>query len=340
MQSISIKIPGKLFLAGEYAVVKGYHAILLVSNQTLDVTISTHHTFQIESTQWEDAIVYDIDNLDTYDTIWSKALVIAYAYVLFKGKSIQYNHISISSKLDSESKKKLGLGSSGALVVGLIEAMLNFHEIHYTSLELYKLAVLSQYDEHTNQSFGDIAAASFKSALLYKKFKPFKSVPQSFAVLNDTWEALVIEPFQISNVPLVIINTGVEARSSKLVDIFFSHVDETMYETLFAHIDTLTIQLYDALMQLKPFDMIIQQLMTLYENLPNVVKENIINEPIQHIISIARRYHTPYKFSGAGGGDNMILYIKDIKTYQHVKASLDHDQYEISHLIEGVQRYE
>ena len=60
MKSVSIEKPGKLYLAGEYAVVKGYHAIILPSKWQLKVTISEQEHFSIMSDQFQSKVTYKV----------------------------------------------------------------------------------------------------------------------------------------------------------------------------------------------------------------------------------------------------------------------------------------
>ena len=60
MDSITVKKPGKLYLAGEYAVVKGYHAIIMPSKWMLQVDISKQDFFSINSDQFKEQIIFKV----------------------------------------------------------------------------------------------------------------------------------------------------------------------------------------------------------------------------------------------------------------------------------------
>lgn len=339
MKSLKISTPGKLFIAGEYAVVKGYHSILCATHSTLDVMIKEANDFYIDSTKWHKGYAFDIDTISKIQSIWSKALDTVYRYIVALDMPILPHHLEIHSQLDQNMYAKWGLGSSGALVVGLIEAVLAFHQIEYDALSVYKLAVISQYDQESHASFADIATASFKCAIVYKKFK---SIPNDHSILTrlqSNWEDLRISPIEIEDLPIMVIHSGQEASSSLLVKHFLKHTDEKTYTNIFQHIDQLTIQLIERIKLKKPLNDIFREMMIQYEQLPKVVFDKIINLPIKKIFTLDEI--RPYaKFSGAGGGDNIIVYVKDQTHYKAIRNQLKDEHKDISHLIKGVKRYE
>jgi phosphomevalonate kinase len=339
MKSLKISTPGKLFIAGEYAVVKGYHAILCATHVTLDVTIQEAHDFYIHSTKWQQGHVFDMKTLPQYQTIWSNALQTVYTYLEALNMSVRPHHLYIDSQLDQTKYAKWGLGSSGALVVGLIESVCAFHEVTYDAMLIYKLAVLSQYDQQSLASFADMATAAFKSGIVYKKFR---IIPQEQSLLNQVhtpWEALDITPITMDSLPIMVIHTGQEASSLSLVKHFIDNTDVDTVSKVCLDIEGLTIELIDTIKQNKPFEHVFHDMMEAYQQLPNKVFKDIVNLPIRKLLALEDV--KPYaKFSGAGGGDNIIVYIKDLTHYQRIKKQLKQEHTIISHLIKGVNRYE
>lgn len=339
MNSHLIQTPGKLYIAGEYAVVKGYHALILKTKVTLDVFIEPSDTYVIKSEQFSEDITFQPEDVHLKKTLWGSALKSAYTYVKFQNKQIKTHTISIRSGLDSEQHKKLGLGSSGALTVGLIEAVLKFHGITYTPLILYKLAVIAQHKVNAIASYGDIATASYKSAILYKKFTSYDE-DLSDKKMHLPWDGLVITPFEVNDLPLLIINTGAQASSHALVSHTFKHMKKHMYTTLFKSLDTLTLSLYERIIAHEDFKKIIDDMHKIYETFPEIVLNKILNEPVLNLLSLEALKPYPKKISGAGGGDNMIFYVARKKDVIHIKEALNENQKIISQRIEGVKSYE
>lgn len=339
MHSHLIQTPGKLYIAGEYAVVKGYHAVILKTKVTLDVYIEPSDTCIIKSQQFNEDITFQPNEVHLHKTLWASALKSAYRYVLYHNKQIMSHTISIQSGLDSEQHKKLGLGSSGALTVGLIEAVLKFHDMSYTPLILYKLAVIAQHKVNSIASYGDIATAAYKSAILYKKFTSYDD-DLSEKKIHIPWDGLVITPFEINDLPLLIINTGVQASSHALVSHTFKHMKKHMYTTLFKSLDALTLSLYERIIAHEDFKKIIDDMHKIYETFPEIVLNKILNEPVLNLLSLEALKPYPKKISGAGGGDNIIFYVARKKDVIHIKEALDDNQKIISQRIEGVKSYE
>ena len=339
MHSHLIQTPGKLYIAGEYAVVKGYHAVILKTKVTLDVYIEPSDTCIIKSQQFNEDITFQPNEVHLHKTLWASALKSAYRYVLYHNKQIMSHTISIQSGLDSEQHKKLGLGSSGALTVGLIEAVLKFHDMSYTPLILYKLAVIAQHKVNSIASYGDIATAAYKSAILYKKFTSYDD-DLSEKKIHIPWDGLVITPFEINDLPLLIINTGVQASSHALVSHTFKHMKKHIYTNLFKSIDHLTLSLYERIIAHEDFKKIIDDMHKIYETFPEIVLNKILNEPVLNLLSLEALKPYPKKISGAGGGDNIIFYVARKKDVIHIKEALDDNQKIISQRIEGVKSYE
>lgn len=339
MHSHLIQTPGKLYIAGEYAVVKGYHALILKTKVTLDVYIEPSDTCVIKSQQFSEDITFQPSEVHLHKTLWASALKSAYKYVLYHNKQIMSHTISIQSGLDSEQHKKLGLGSSGALTVGLIEAVLKFHEMSYTPLILYKLAVIAQHKVNSIASYGDIATASYKSAILYKKFQVYDE-DLSEKKIHMPWDGLVITPFEVSELPLLIINTGEQASSHALVSHAFKHMKKHMYTDLFKTLDTLTLSLYERIIAHEDFKKLIEEMHKIYMSFPEIVVNKIINAPVFDLMNKEALKPYPKKISGAGGGDNIIVYVSRKKEVMLIKEALKGNQKLISQRIEGVKSYE
>ena len=339
MKSLTISTPGKLFIAGEYAVVKGYQAILCATHVTLDVTIKEAYDFFIHSTKWQQGHTFDLMSLPSYQVNWSKALHTAYTYLKALQIEVRTHHIHIESQLDQSMYAKWGLGSSGAFIVGLIESVLAFHDVLYDALLLYKLAVISQYEQHALASFADIATAAFKCAIVYKKFKDIPMDTSILIQVQSTWEDLMIAPIVIEDLPIMVINTGKEASSLSLVKHFLEHSDISIYTKLFHNIETLTSKLIESIESKQPFHDIFSEMMLQYEQLPNIVYDKIVNDPILNLMKL-EGIQSNAKFSGAGGGDNIIVYVHDQTHYQEILKQLKKEHTDISHLIKGVKRYE
>lgn len=83
--------------------------------------------------------------------------------------------LSTSSDDARLSESKPGLGSSSAVVVAVVSCFLkHFSPAHESPLTVYKLSAIAQIlsPDHKNGSAFDIAAASFRVPVFYKRFDP------------------------------------------------------------------------------------------------------------------------------------------------------------------------
>lgn len=230
---VQVKVPGKLYLAGEYAVVEaGYPAVIAAVDQYLTVTIETSDRGNLHSSQqadlylmWErkDSQVH-IKSDHPYALI-ETAMQVTEAYLTAKGHACQgYYSLAVQSELDDQiSGAKYGLGSSGAVTVATVQALLAYYGYQSDPLLTYKLAVLAQTKLGMTGSFGDLAASSFGGLVAYysvdRTWLSGKIAEQSLLeVLEADWQGLSIQSIQLpQGLELMVGWTGRAASTDKLV---------------------------------------------------------------------------------------------------------------------------
>ena len=232
--TITSKAPGKLFIAGEYAVVEpGHGAIVAAVSRYLTVTIDEATSVgTLTSTQNPDVVVewtrkgelFRAKEDHPYKLV-EEAILVAEQYVRETGKLTNALYsLSITSELDDAKRGiKYGLGSSGAVVVATIQAVLDFYETPRTSLLVYQLSVLTNLRLSQRGSFGDIAASSFGGMVYYTS--PDRSElleqlqSQSIKAICDAdWKDLLIERLpEIPTFTLLVGWTGQVAITDSLI---------------------------------------------------------------------------------------------------------------------------
>lgn len=75
--------------------------------------------------------------------------------------------INVSSELDDESGRKYGLGSSAAVTIATMKAMLKFYGLELSALEQYKLAFIASSRAQKVGSGGDLAASLFGGCIRF-----------------------------------------------------------------------------------------------------------------------------------------------------------------------------
>ncbi|AKV55841.1 phosphomevalonate kinase [Bifidobacterium actinocoloniiforme DSM 22766] len=178
---------GKLYLAGEYAVVEpGHPAILLAVDRTLTARVTgpaasdpgqeaDGQTGRIESaghpeasTNWhrERGILTPDVRPDQPSYLLAAARTVE-ELLAQRGIAPRPFDLEISSRLDDSSGKKYGLGSSAAVAVATVRVLLDFYGLRLSPLETYKLAYLATGRAQSLGSGGDLAASLFGGCIRF-----------------------------------------------------------------------------------------------------------------------------------------------------------------------------
>jgi len=306
---MKVNVHGKIFISGEYGVVHRTHAILAPTEHTMNFEIKNAEKTAIFSEKFNDTFYPNLDS--PMPKALKNAYLVAMEYI--KSQQIETKHfnLKIQSSLDLHDKK-LGLGSSAALSIGTLKSVLLFHEINLSPFNLYKLSVISNKKEMDFNSYGDVALAAFGQWILYRKFdfawlKKHLNLPIN-ELIEKPWEGLKIEPFIPKNNPFMIINTLKPAKSKLLVKNFNHTVDEQAKRIFFRETNDLTLNIYAGLKNGTLEEKTFLKSATLYANINNTYKLKLISNTMIDIYNLLKPYVNGFKISGAGGGDNIIIY--------------------------------
>ena len=230
---VQVSAPGKLFLAGEYAVVEaGYPAMIAAINQYLTVTIEASNSGTVFSSQqgitipWERSGEEIVTQTATSYALIFSAMGVAEAYVRALGQqTAAFYALSVDSQLDnSQSGTKYGLGSSGALTVATIKAVLTYYGQEVNAYRLYQLAALSQLQQGMAGSFGDLAASSYGGVISYHSLdrdwlKGLLEEHTLLEILDMPWKDVNIERLSLPGTLSLLIGwTGQAASTDSLVN--------------------------------------------------------------------------------------------------------------------------
>ncbi|NLA65585.1 MAG: phosphomevalonate kinase, partial [Leucobacter sp.] len=144
--------PGKLFIAGEYAVVEpAQPAVLVAVNRGIRVRLTerAHATAASASS-------HVLAALDVIEELRGE-----------RGLARRYGDLSITSELEDEHGVKYGLGSSAAVTTAVIDAFGQLYELGLSDLERFKLSLLATITVTPQASGGDLAASTFGGWLRY-----------------------------------------------------------------------------------------------------------------------------------------------------------------------------
>lgn len=320
---IKASAPGKLFIAGEYAVVTNSHpAILVAVNQFITVTLEQAESEgTINSTlngglpiPWtrQDGALY-IDERENPFIYITQAINVTEQYIAEQGKKLAFFHLSVESELDNAKGKKYGLGSSGAVTVATIKVLLKFYEMPVDPEMVYKLASLAHLSVNSNGSFGDIAVSSYTGWIAYSCFdREWVKIKQKEVsmtqLLEMDWPDLMIRRLQLpEGLKLLIGWTASPASTAHLVD-KVNNKRQDMLE-FFPHFLRESKSIVQDLIkafnqgQVQTIKDGIRKNRALLRSLAEKSGISIETALLEKLIETAERFGGAAKTSGAGGGD-------------------------------------
>jgi isopentenyl-diphosphate delta-isomerase, type 2 len=251
MTQVQASAPGKLYIAGEYAVVDGSAAIVAAVNRYVTVKVDDENLPALapESRKYYGVIVSEKEN---YKPIfWTRSSdgsieILGdekYAYVLAAMRVIDsyasecfapnmdrksYN-LHISSELDdAKSGRKYGLGSSAAITVATVRALCKWYGLKPDVPTICKLSLIASSMVKKSGSGGDVAASSCGGWILYRAYDRewleselglIKSGESDFSkLLRKKWPRLEFKRINVSKTLKLLVGwTGSPASSAQLV---------------------------------------------------------------------------------------------------------------------------
>lgn len=341
----TVKVPGKLYITGEYAVLEpGHSAILIAVDQYLTAQISLSHapftgrltsdlagmpTLQYQRTTLSKKVLPVGDGLEATspDAESSRSLLHTWRYVLAAvdvveqlvqelKRPLQDYELNFLSDLASSDGQKYGFGSSGAVTVATIRAMLNFYGLAAkTPATIFKLAAIALTNCQSNGSFGDVAAITLGSWVYYQSFdrawlaKQLKTDGALVDLLLADWPFLELENIPpVNHLSLLIGWTQSPASTDDLVDYLKQQMNEqnaTDYQDFLEKSQVSVEQMYVAF-KAADISQIQEELANYRHLLLRLSKQfnlTIETPELEQLVELSHAYQFEAKSSGAGGGD-------------------------------------
>jgi phosphomevalonate kinase len=178
---ISCRAPGKLFIAGEYAVLEpGYPAIVVGVDRCVTVTMSPaeeattiisdlHGGIRVRCERSGGRLIpIGESTIQQHFSYVVAAVTVLEQLAIGVGRSWQNFQMQVSgADLADSAGRKLGLGSSSATVVATVAALNAFYNLHLDSMDRFRLAMLATLTVNPNNSGADVAAATWGGWLAY-----------------------------------------------------------------------------------------------------------------------------------------------------------------------------
>lgn len=331
---MTIKVPGKLMIAGEFAVLEPYQKLAVMavdrfvytSIQSSSSNLLTLENFNLIDLPWQfnqSAVIIDTDNphVNFVQEAMANALTYLEEHDIHPGSF----SLKIKSELDDVSGKKYGLGSSAAVVTSVIAAILNyFLPINPADTLIFKLASISHVKTQGNGSGADIAAATYGGILQYSSFQAdwlIEEIEQETTLtelVEKKWTYFSVQPIELpEELELCIGWTGNPASTSDLVNKILE-LKSNQPERFKEFIKKSDYAVHDFLygMKTKDVPLLFQGIKQNRQALAKVGREARVQleTPLLETLSdLAEKYGGVGKQSGAGGGDCGIAFMPSEK---------------------------
>ncbi|GJQ62703.1 MAG: phosphomevalonate kinase [Melioribacteraceae bacterium] len=339
-KEVEVRVPGKMFLTGEYAVLFGAPALITSVDRYAVVTISaTDSGSTLASSAFNiDKIGFEIEDKKfkiNEPSLHDKLIFISVSFNLFLARFPQYakqaNNIDVkidTSQFYSESGSKLGFGSSAAVTVGFLQALSRyFRDEDFTSETLMKFASEAHsIAQNKTGSGGDIAVAAYGKSIKFRK------------ELNGNY---YITPVHIpKNFEILTIWSGVSCSTSEYIFSVMEYKNSNRqdFEVLLDDFNNSAILLADNFQE-NSFQNFSEQIIVYYSLLEKLGLKagiNIMSREHRKINSIVRSCEGVYKPSGAGGGDVGLAFFERDYNRNKLTGLLEESGFNLVNLRYGV----
>lgn len=221
-------------VAGEYAVLMPNQSLIVTAvDRFVFVEINSSKKnklslvdFQLKDMNWSYAdqrLRLDVEDQRT--SFVQAAMEVTLTYLKENFLSTQPIHMTIKSELDDDSGHKYGLGSSAAVVTGVVTALLMKHLQREPDKDLvFKLAAIAHVQVQGSGSGADIAASTYGGMLEYRSFQAewlLDEINKSEKIsdlVNKDWKYLHIKKLSFPKDWHMLVGwTGTPASTARLV---------------------------------------------------------------------------------------------------------------------------
>lgn len=319
---IEARAPGKLFVAGEYAVVEpGGRAVVVAVDRYVTVRVEPSGSGAIRSAHYgqhprrwqrepDGAVVGPAGQ--PLDHVLAAVQTVE-ALVADLGIAPRFHTLTIDSELDDASGRKYGLGSSAAVTVATVRALDGFYGLGLDAVEHYRLALLATVAVAPRSSGGDLAASALGGWVDYRS--PDRAAAAELrrrhgvrAALREPWPLLRLERLPApAGLDLVVGWTGEAASTTALVAQVEARRDERpgSYDDFLTASESVVADLVAGLREGDPERVLaaIGAARRLLVGLAATLGTEIETPALTRLCDAAEAVGAAAKSSGAGGGD-------------------------------------
>ena len=296
---ITVKTCGKLYWAGEYAILEpGQLALIKAIPIYMKGEIAFSDSYRIYSDLFDFAV--DLTPNPDYSLI-QETIALVEDFLVYRGQTLRPFSLEIRGKMEREGKK-FGLGSSGSVVVLIIKALLALYKLSVDQELLFKLASAVLLKRGDNGSMGDIACIVAEDLVLYQSFDRQKIAAwleeeKLVTVLERDWGFSISQVKPTLECDFLVGWTKEVAVSSDMV----KQIKQNINQNFLSSSKETVVSLVEALGKGKT-EKIIEQVETASKLLEGL-STDIYTPPLRQLKEASQDLQAVAKSSGAGGGD-------------------------------------
>ena len=312
---IAVKTCGKLYWAGEYAILEpGQLALIKAIPIYMKAEIAFSDSYRIYSDMFDFAV--DLTPNPDYSLI-QETIALVEDFLIYRGQALRPFSLEIRGKMEREGKK-FGLGSSGSVVVLVIKALLAQYDITVDPEHLFKLASTVLLKRGDNGSMGDLACIVAEDLVLYQSFDRKKVATwlkeeNLMTVLERDWGFSISQVQPGLECDFLVGWTKQVAVSSQMVQQIKQSIGQNFLSSSKATVSALV----EALEQ-GHAEKIIEQVETASQLLEGL-SPDIYTPSLRQLKQASQDLQAVAKSSGAGGGDCGIALSFDAHSTETIK---------------------
>ncbi len=302
------KVAGKLFVIGEYNVLKsGHRALVTPVKRYMYGCLKKQHDVTTISYKGRTIVYGETSDFPRNFTNTVATLDLFNEYLNQKNIPQVHFNYKINNKLSYKNKLKIGLGSSGASIALTLKLLNKLYNTQLTNEEMFKFSVLVQKKVGKLSSGADLAATIYDTPVVYTRYDTewLEKAVLSLALLTQEWPLLQITP--TNNVPRFVVGWTKETFKPELANpaptTFYEQAEQVVNNFLKTNDKTL-----------------IKQYQTLLNEL-NEHKPGLLTKKLTQALTASTSLDIPAKISGAGYGDCVIAFITNAREKKLLKKA-------------------
>lgn len=327
MKSVIAHAPGKIMIAGEWSIMTpGNWCIVAPVNCYISVIVQASNKYCL----YIDALGFSVDFFIKNSQIliincskkkWYminfvyEALAVAIHFL--SEQKMVFEPVKIIIKADTfmSGPSKFGLGTSAAVAVAVMKAIIEYFSKQVNKVTIFKLASIAHLRaQNMKGSCFDVAASAFETVIIFRSFDrnwladQLKKDISLSEVIAQVWPLLSIEPCHWPSGWNISIGwTGVSSSTTQLISAMntFQKLNQRDYNSIVSLINKTVLQLIKAI-QFADIDStkkLIAHHRKLLADLATISAIILETPRLTLLIEEAQAVGAAAKFSGAGGGD-------------------------------------